>query len=69
VIAAKVSKSGCTVHFVDSGMDTGPIIAQEEVDVLPEDDEKSLAAKVKIKEHTLYPAVIDLLSSGKIESP
>ena len=36
VIAAGATKSGCTVHFVDSGMDTGPIIAQEEVDVLPE---------------------------------
>tara|TARA_B100001113_G_scaffold72316_1_gene55979 strand:+ start:11055 stop:11693 length:639 start_codon:yes stop_codon:yes gene_type:complete len=69
VIAAKATKSGCTVHFVDSGMDTGPIIAQEEVDVLLEDDEESLAEKVKLKEHLLYPMVIDMLSSGKIESP
>ena len=69
VIAAKATKSGCTVHFVDSGMDTGPIIAQEEVDVLLEDDEESLAEKVKLKEHLLYPMVIDMLSSGKIKSP
>lgn len=69
VIAAKATKSGCTVHFVDSGMDTGPIIAQEEVDVLLEDDEDSLAEKVKQKEHLLYPMVIDMLSSGKIKSP
>ena len=69
VIAAKATKSGCTVHFVDSGMDTGPIIAQEEVDVLLEDDEDSLAEKVKLKEHMLYPMVIDMLSSGKIKSP
>ena len=69
VIAAGATKSGCTVHFVDSGMDTGPIIAQEEVDVLPEDDEHSLSEKVKRKEHILYPAIIDLLSEGKIESP
>ena len=69
VIKAGVSKSGCTVHFVDSGMDTGPIIAQEEVTVLPSDDENSLADKVKSKEHVLYPAVIDLLASGKVESP
>ena len=69
VIAAKATKSGCTVHFVDSGMDTGPIIAQEEVDVLLEDDEDSLAEKVKLKEHLLYPMVIDMLSSGKIKSP
>jgi formyltetrahydrofolate-dependent phosphoribosylglycinamide formyltransferase len=69
VIKAGVSKSGCTVHFVDSGMDTGPIIAQEEVSVTPTDDEDSLAEKVKSKEHTLYPAVIDLLASGSVESP
>ena len=69
VIAAKATKSGCTVHFVDSGMDTGPIIAQEEVDVLLEDDEDSLAEKVKLKEHLLYPMVIDMLSSGRIKSP
>lgn len=68
-IAAGVSKSGCTVHFVDSGMDTGPIIAQEKVAVLPTDDEDSLAEKVKLKEHSLYPAVIDLLASGSVESP
>ena len=68
-IKAGVSKSGCTVHFVDSGMDTGPIIAQEEVTVLPTDDEDSLADKVKLKEHVLYPAIIDLLASGNIESP
>ena len=69
VIKAGVSKSGCTVHFVDSGMDTGPIIAQEVVDILPDDDEDSLAEKVKLKEHLLYPMVIDMLSSGKIKSP
>ena len=69
VIAAKVAKSGCTVHFVDSGMDSGPILAQEEVEVSPSDDEDSLAEKVKQKEHILYPAIIDLLSAGKIESP
>ena len=69
VIAAGVSKSGCTVHFVDSGMDTGPIIDQAEVDVGPDDDEDSLAEKVKRLEHVLYPSVIDKLSEGRIESP
>ena len=68
-IAANVAESGCTVHFVDSGMDTGPIIAQEKVTVLPGDDEKSLGEKVKQKEHILYPAIIDLLAAGEIESP
>ena len=64
-----MSKSGCTVHFVDSGMDTGPVIAQREVTVLPSDDENSLAEKVKLEEHILYPKVIDLLASGNVESP
>ena len=69
VIAAKADKSGCTVHFVDSGMDSGPIIAQNEVEVLPSDDESSLSEKVKILEHKLYPSVIDRLASGDIQSP
>jgi phosphoribosylglycinamide formyltransferase-1 len=69
VIAAGVEKSGCTVHFVDSGMDTGPIIAQAEVEISSDDDENSLAEKVKQKEHILYPSVIDMFSEGKIESP
>ena len=69
VIAAKAKNSGCTVHFVDSGMDSGPIIAQDEVEVLPSDDENSLAEKVKSKEHLLYPLVIDRLAAGEIESP
>ncbi len=68
-IAAGVSKSGCTVHFVDSGMDSGPIIMQREVEVLSSDDEDSLAEKVKKQEHILYPHVIDLFSAGEIESP
>ena len=68
-ISNKEKYSGCTVHFVDSGMDTGPIIAQEEVAVLLTDNEDSLADKVKSKEHVLYPAVIDLLASGNVESP
>ena len=69
VIAAGVPKSGCTVHFVDSGMDTGPIIMQKEVEVVPSDTEESLAEKVKKQEHILYPIVIDMLSSGEIKSP
>ena len=68
-IAARASKSGCTVHFVDSGMDSGPIIMQKEVEVLSSDDEDSLAEKVKKQEHILYPQVIDLFSAGEIESP
>jgi phosphoribosylglycinamide formyltransferase-1 len=50
-------------------MDTGPVIAQREVTVFPSDDENSLAEKVKLEEHILYPKVIDLLASGNVESP
>ena len=69
VIAAGAKESGCTVHFVDSGMDTGPIIAQERVEVLDDDNEETLAERVKQKEHLLYPRVIDQLASGEIQSP
>ena len=50
-------------------MDTGPIIDQAEVEIKPDDDEDSLAEKVKQLEHVLYPSVIDKLSQGKIQSP
>lgn len=69
VIAAKETQSGCTVHFVDSGMDSGPILAQEIVEVIPGDNIESLAEKVKSKEHLLYPSVIDRLAAGEIEFP
>ena len=61
--------SGCTVHFVDSIMDSGPIIAQRVVNVLPEDDEDSLAERIKVEEHQLYPSVIDDLAAGRIKFP
>ena len=64
VIAAGVTKTGCTVHYVDAGMDTGQIIAQCEVEVLADDTEASLASRVKEFEHKLYPLVIDAIASG-----
>ena len=64
VIASGVEKSGCTVHYVDAGMDTGQIIAQCEVAVLPEDTEETLASRIKHFEHILYPMVIDAIASG-----
>lgn len=64
VIASGVKKSGCTVHYVDAGMDTGQIIAQCEVAVLPEDTEETLASTIKHFEHILYPMVIDAIASG-----
>ena len=55
---AGVSETGCTVHFVDEGMDTGPVILQEAVPVLPGDTAESLHARIQVVEHRLYPAAI-----------
>ena len=68
VIAAGVKKSGCTVHYVDAGMDSGEIIAQCEVEVADDDTEETLALKVKQFEHILYPLVIDAIASGDFSS-
>jgi phosphoribosylglycinamide formyltransferase-1 len=57
-LAAGVAETGCTVHFVDAGMDTGPIILQERVPVLPGDTPESLHARIQVAEHRLYPAAI-----------
>lgn len=59
VLAAGVEVSGCTVHYVDAGMDSGKILGQRKVPVFSDDDESSLAERVKIEEHQLYPEVID----------
>ena len=64
VIASGANKSGCTVHYVDAGMDTGEIIAQCEVEVFQEDTEETLAARVKQFEHILYPMVVDAIAGG-----
>jgi phosphoribosylglycinamide formyltransferase-1 len=55
---AGVSETGCTVHFVDEGMDTGPVILQQRVAVLPGDTPESLHARIQVAEHRLYPAAI-----------
>jgi len=57
-LAAGDSVAGCTVHYVDEGVDTGDIIAQAEVDVLPGDTAESLHARIQEAEHVLYPEVI-----------
>lgn len=61
-----VKYSGCTVHFVDAGMDSGPIIMQSVVPVMDNDDEASLAARILIEEHRLYPAAIQAIADGRI---
>lgn len=63
---ASVRVTGCTLHFVDEGMDTGPIIAQRAVPVLQGDDEATLGARIHAEEHRLYPAVVRAFAEGRI---
>lgn len=67
VIAAKVDKSGCTVHYVVPEMDAGPIIIQAEVPVYPDDTEETLKARVLVEEHKIYPQALRWLAEDKLE--
>lgn len=62
-----VKVSGCTVHLVDEGLDSGPIVMQEAVPVLPGDTEESLAQRILAVEHRLYPEAVRMFVSGKVE--
>jgi phosphoribosylglycinamide formyltransferase-1 len=66
--AAGVDKTGVTVHFVDAGMDTGEVIAQQSVKVEPCETRESLQAKIQRVEHQLYPAVVERLLNGQKEA-
>ena len=57
-LEAGEKEAGCTVHFVDEGMDTGPIILQESVPILSDDTAEALHARIQVIEHRLYPAAI-----------
>jgi len=59
--------SGCTVHFVDSGMDTGPIIIQAVVEIKEKDTEKLLSKKILKEEHRIYPEAVSLFARKKIK--
>ncbi len=59
--------SGCTVHFVDAGMDTGPIIMQSVVEIKENDTEISLSKKILKEEHRIYPEAIELFARKKIK--
>jgi len=61
-----VKFSGCTVHFVDGGVDTGPIILQAVVSVLDDDDASTLAARVLAEEHRIYPQALQYLAHGRL---
>ena len=65
-IAAGVKLAGVTVHFVDEGVDTGPIIGQASVPVHDDDTEESLAARILAEEHRLYPEVVRWIAEGRV---
>lgn len=67
-LATGVAKTGTTIHWVDSGVDTGPIIAQEEVEITPADTEESLHERIKIVERRLYVATLKLLLKDLVRS-
>jgi phosphoribosylglycinamide formyltransferase 1 len=58
--------AGCTVHFVDTGVDTGPIIMQSVVPVLDDDSEETLSARILQQEHQIYPRAIQLIAEGRV---
>ena len=65
-LEAGESTSGCTVHFVDAGMDTGEIIAQAEVPVVSDDSAATLHARIQVAEHALYPEVIRRFAANEL---
>ncbi len=67
VLAYGVKISGCTVHFVDEGTDSGPIILQAAVEVKDDDTEETLSARVLEQEHVIYPKAIKLFVEGKLK--
>jgi phosphoribosylglycinamide formyltransferase-1 len=67
-LAAGVDETGVTVHFVDEGVDTGPIIVQEAVRVVPGDTAETLHARLQQVEHRLLPAAVNLYLAGALRS-
>ena len=68
-LAAGVAETGATVHFVDDGVDTGPVVAQEAVPVLPGDTPATLHARIQEVEHRLLPRAARLYLAGGLRSP
>lgn len=68
-LAAKAKWSGVTIHYVDEGMDTGPIIVQERVRLSEKETRESLQKKIQTIEHKLYPSILQmLLTRGEVQS-
>lgn len=61
-----VKVTGCTVHVVDQGVDTGPILGQRTVEILPDDTPESLHARIQKEEHVLYPQILRKISEGSV---
>lgn len=64
---AGVKESGCTVHFIVAELDAGPTIAQAAVPVLPGDTAETLAARILVEEHRLYPEALKTVAEGKVK--
>jgi phosphoribosylglycinamide formyltransferase-1 len=64
-LAAGAAESGCSVHFVDAGIDSGPVILQRRVPVLPGDDEAELSDRILAQEHLAYPEAVTLVVTGR----
>jgi phosphoribosylglycinamide formyltransferase-1 len=62
-----VKVSGCSVHFVEEGVDSGPVILQNAVPVMDSDDEETLSARILEQEHQLYPEAVRLFAEGRIK--
>jgi phosphoribosylglycinamide formyltransferase-1 len=68
-LAAGVAETGCTVHKVDDGVDTGPVIDQRRVAVLPGDTEESLHERIKVQERDMLIATVAILAKGELKLP
>ena len=68
-LEAGVSETGCTVHFVDEGVDTGGVIVQRRVPVLAGDDEATLAERIRVEEHRAFPEAVREVLTGRARPP
>lgn len=68
-LEAGVRETGCTVHFVDNGIDTGPVIIQRKVPVLPGDTLEILMNRIHAQEHIAYPLALQKITSGSVRHP
>lgn len=68
-LEAGVRESGCTVHFVDEGVDTGGVVVQRRVPVLAGDTEDALAARIRVEEHRAFPEAVRKVLTGRVRPP